>query len=194
MTSTESKTEVQSPPSEPRSSWRQILWDNAKTVAIALLIVFVIRVWIAEPRFIPSGSMLPTLAEGDRVVVEKVSYRFQSPEQGDIVVFEPPAELQAWGYLRDQAFIKRVIGTAGHIIAVHAHQVYEDAQPLEEPYIAEAPAYEMPELPIPKGALFVMGDNRNNSNDSHIWGYLPEQNVIGRAVFRFWPLDRIGWL
>ncbi|MGB0563264.1 MAG: signal peptidase I, partial [Spirulinaceae cyanobacterium] len=101
---------------------------------------------------------------------------------------------QDWGYLPQQAFIKRVIGTPGHAIAVRDHQVYEDDHQLQEPYILAGPDYEMPSLPIPRESLFVMGDNRNNSNDSHVWGYLPEQNVIGRAVFRFWPPNRVGWV
>ncbi|NEO83096.1 MAG: signal peptidase I [Spirulina sp. SIO3F2] len=181
-------------PTPPSLTWQQTLWENGKTVVFSLVIVFIIRMFIAEPRYIPSASMLPTLEEGDRVVVEKVSYYFQPPHQGDVIVFNPPAQLQDWGYLPNQAFIKRVIGTPGHAIAVQNHQVYEDEQALQEPYIFEPPAYEMPSLPIPRETLFVMGDNRNNSNDSHVWGYLPAQNVIGRAVFRFWPLNRMGWI
>lgn len=174
------------------STWKQALWENGKTVLISLVIVFIIRMFIAEPRYIPSTSMLPTLLVGDRVVVEKVSYHFHPPQPRDIVVFNPPQQLQEWGYLPKQAFIKRVIGTPGHAIAVKDHQVYEDSRALQEPYILSGPDYEMPSVAIPSDNLFVMGDNRNNSNDSHVWGYLPEENVIGRAVFRFWPLNRIG--
>ncbi|MEM8641876.1 MAG: signal peptidase I [Cyanobacteria bacterium P01_G01_bin.54] len=179
-------------PSSPR--WRELLWENGKTIGTALIIVAIIRLFIAEPRYIPSGSMLPTLEEGDRVVVEKVSYYWHPPQPGDVIVFNPPAQLQDWGYLPHQAFIKRVIGTPGHAIAVHDRHVYEDDHAIQEPYILEEPNYEMPSLPIPRESLFVMGDNRNNSNDSHIWGYLPQQNVIGRAMFRFWPLNRMGWV
>jgi signal peptidase I len=174
--------------------WRATLWENIKTIAIALLCVFLIRTFLAEPRYIPSDSMLPTLETGDRVVVEKVSYHFHPPTMGDVIVFNPPSLLQDYGYLPKQAFIKRVMATGGHHISVHDDQVYRDDEPLTEPYIAIPPHYEMSDRTIPDHRLFVMGDNRNNSNDSHIWGELPEGNVIGRAVFRFWPPQRIGWL
>lgn len=180
---------------QPLPIWLR-LWrsqrENLKTLLIALLLSVLIRVLIAEPRYIPSISMKPTLAVGDRLVVEKVSYRFHPPRVGEIVVFHPPAILQAIGYGADQAFIKRVIARSGQVIQVHRGQVYVDRQPLSERYIAEAPQYELGPLQVPEHALFVMGDNRNNSNDSHIWGFLPEANVIGRATFRFWPPGKVG--
>ncbi|HEY9641104.1 MAG TPA: signal peptidase I, partial [Coleofasciculaceae cyanobacterium] len=92
------------------------------------------------------------------------------------------------------AFIKRVIGTPGDVVQVKAGTVYLNGHPLTEPYIAEQPAYELDPVQVPDDQLFVMGDNRNNSNDSHVWGFLPQQNIIGRAVFRFFPFDRIGFL
>jgi signal peptidase I len=110
------------------------------------------------------------------------------------VVFQPPEQLQMQGYEKEQAFIKRVIGQAEETISVRDGIVYLNDRPLEENYIAEVPKYEMGSVRIPQDRLFVMGDNRNNSNDSHIWGFLPTKNVIGRAIFRFWPLDRFGWL
>jgi len=170
--------------------------DNLGVLAIALALAVLLRTFIAEPRFIPSDSMLPTLQVGDRVVVEKVSYHFHPPTTGDIVIFHPPQfldeQLQMRGYGKGQVFIKRVIGRPGQAIAVQAGKVYLDGKPLEEDYILSPPAYEGGPYVIPEDRLFVMGDNRNNSNDSHVWGFLPEQNVIGRARFRFWPLDRIG--
>jgi len=168
--------------------------ENLQIVAIALILAVVIRLFIAEPRFIPSDSMVPTLLIGDRLVIEKIGYRFHSPSLGDIVVFEPPQYLQIYGYTADKAFIKRVIGTPGDTVQVKQGKVYLNNQPLTEPYIAEPPAYEMPSVKVPPDQLFVMGDNRNNSNDSHVWGFLPQDNVIGRAVFRFFPIDRVGLL
>ncbi|HEY9641280.1 MAG TPA: signal peptidase I, partial [Coleofasciculaceae cyanobacterium] len=85
--------------------------ENLQIIAIALVLAVVIRLFIAEPRFIPSDSMVPTLLIGDRLVIEKLSYRFQPPTTGDIVVFDPPSQLQVYGYAPDKAFIKRVIGT-----------------------------------------------------------------------------------
>ncbi|MEM6253890.1 MAG: signal peptidase I [Cyanobacteria bacterium P01_D01_bin.156] len=166
--------------------------SNAKLVSIAVAIAVVVRLFIAEPRFIPSNSMDPTLHIGDRLLIEKVSYRFHGPHHGDIVVFEPPPQLQAVGYRADQAFIKRVIGLPGDTVSVQQGQVYRNSRPLEEPYILEEPAYDMQPLTVPESSLFVMGDNRNDSNDGHIWGFLPIENVIGHATLRFWPLEDVG--
>lgn len=175
------------------SVWRQTK-ENLLILAIALVLALLIRTLIAEPRFIPSDSMIPTLQLGDRLVVEKVSYRFHPPETGDIVVFEPPSQLQSQGYAKDQAFIKRVIGESGQIVSVANGKVYINNKPLEEDYIAESPDYRWGPKQVPENQVFVMGDNRNNSNDSHIWGFLPKENIIGRAWFRFWPFDRIGFV
>jgi signal peptidase I len=183
------------PETEPRSFWAR-LWqsqgENVKLIAIALGLALLIRLFIAEPRFIPSDSMLPTLEVGDRLVVEKVSYHFQPPHRGDIIVFDPPIALQERGYRPGQAFIKRVIGQPGQQVEVADGEVFIDGQPLLEPYTLESPVYDWGPAIVPEGKYFVMGDNRNNSNDSHVWGYLPRQNIIGRAQLRFWPLNRIG--
>jgi signal peptidase I len=176
-----------------KSFWASIR-ENLQIITIALVLALLIRTFVAEPRFIPSDSMLPTLEQGDRLVVEKLSYDFHPPRRGDIVVFEPPAQLQLQGYQKDQAFIKRVIATAGDVIAVKEGKIYLNNQPLSEDYILEPPQYNFMPLLVPENNLFVMGDNRNNSNDSHIWGFLPENNVIGRAVFRFFPFNRLGIL
>ncbi|AFY39823.1 signal peptidase I [[Leptolyngbya] sp. PCC 7376] len=191
-----SDQEPQSPPSstDKTESLGYRIWDNAKILGIALIIAVTVRWFIVEPRYIPSGSMLPTLQLGDRVVVEKVSYRFQPIEQGDIVVFRTPPQLELFGYDPHQAFIKRVIAEPGQTIAVHDGVVYLDDEPLEEGFIAAPPEYELQALTVPPNNFFVMGDNRNNSNDSHIWGFVPEQNVIGHAIARFWPLKRFGQL
>ncbi|MEM1367884.1 MAG: signal peptidase I [Cyanobacteria bacterium P01_H01_bin.15] len=176
------------------AKFRQKLWENLQIVVIALVIAVVLRMFIAEPRFIPSDSMLPTLETGDRLVVEKVSYRLHPPHRGDIVVFSTPELLIAQGYDANQAFIKRTVGLPGDRIAVTDGVVLVNGEPLRENYILEPPFYNLPTILVPDGQLFVMGDNRNNSNDSHIWGYLPLQQVIGHAVFRFWPLKRVGGL
>ncbi len=174
--------------------WWPRLRENTLILASALALAFLIRLFVAEPRYIPSDSMAPTLQMGDRLVVEKISYRFRPPNPGEIIVFDPPKTLQYQGYRKDQAFIKRIIGTSGQVIAVDNGQVYVDNQPLTEEYIAEPPDYQWGPKPVPPEQLFVMGDNRNHSNDSHIWGFLPIENVIGRATFRFWPPNRIGFL
>ena len=190
MTSQESDAQKASTSSKVWRSWR----ENLILIAIALSLALLIRTFIAEPRYIPSDSMLPTLHTGDRLVVEKVSYHFHPPTTGDIIVFQPPAELQRRGYLQDQAFIKRVIAVPGEIINVERGKVYINGQPLSENYIAEPANQPFPPVKVPADEFFVMGDNRNDSNDSRYWGFLPRQNIIGRAVFRFWPLDRIGFI
>jgi signal peptidase I len=177
-----------------RTKFWQRTRENVQIIAIALALALFIRAFVAEPRFIPSDSMLPTLEVGDRLVVEKISYRFHAPAKGDIVVFDPPQQLQIQGYAKDQAFIKRVIGTPGQTIQIQNGRVYLNNIPLKEDYIAQPPNYQMAVVRVPEDQLFVMGDNRNNSNDSHVWGFLPKQNVIGHACFRFWPLSRLGQL
>ncbi|MGB3614303.1 MAG: signal peptidase I [Elainellaceae cyanobacterium] len=172
---------------QARSEWR----DNAITVAVALLLALVIRVFVAEPRYIPSDSMAPTLQVGDRLVIEKVGYRLHDPQFRDIVIFRPPALLQGLGYGGDQVFIKRVIGLPHQTVWIHDGVVEVDGQPLKEPYIAASPAYGLGPIEVPEGQYFVMGDNRNNINDSHLWVFLPRGQILGRAVWRFWPLGRV---
>ena len=168
------------------------LWENIRILVIALAIALVVRWFIAEPRYIPSGSMLPTLDLGDRIVVEKLSYRFQPVHRGDVVVFRTPPQLELLGYDPQQAFIKRIIATPGETVSVHDGTVYVDQVPLTEPFIATPPDYELPTLTVPPHGFFVLGDNRNNSNDSHIWGFVPADNIIGHAILKFWPLNHLG--
>jgi signal peptidase I len=166
--------------------------ENIQILLLALGLAFLIRTFVAEPRYIPSESMLPTLEIGDRLIVEKLSYYSHPPHRGDIVVFAPPPQLQEQGYQEDQAFIKRVIGLPGDSISVQNGRVFVNQQLLTETYIAEAPNYSMLSMVVPPDRLFMMGDNRNNSNDSHVWGFLPKANIVGHACFRFWPLERFG--
>jgi signal peptidase I len=173
------------------------LRENISLVAVALILAFLIRTLIAEPRYIPSESMVPTLEVGDRLVVEKVSYRLHSPHFGDIVVFNPPPKLQERGYPKDQAFIKRIIGQPGDNINVENNKVYINGKQLEENYTKDNYIIFRPEqlynqAQVPENQFFVMGDNRNDSNDSRYWGFLPTENIIGRAVFRFFPFNRVG--
>ncbi|MGQ9865640.1 MAG: signal peptidase I [Pseudanabaenaceae cyanobacterium] len=184
------------PANTPVAPWWQQGWvDNLKVLAIALVVALGLRFWVLEPRYIPSSSMEPTLQIGDRIAVEKVSYRWREPQRGDVVVFYPPGETD-----RQRAYIKRVVGLPGDRLQIQNGQVYANGEPLPEPYIAEPLDYALVEpdggaaatLTVPPGAYWVMGDNRNNSNDSHVWGYLPRRNLIGRAFFRFYPLHRFG--
>lgn len=192
MTLKETKTAIKAQETAKKASIWQSITENTLTMVVAIAIALVIRVFVAEPRYIPSESMYPTLTTGDRLIVEKVSYKFHPVNRGDIIVFQPPQQLQVQGYQANQAFIKRAIATSGETVKVEDGIVYVNEQPLKENYIAQMPNYKLISVTVPQGKLFVMGDNRNNSNDSHIWGFLPQNNIIGRAVFRFWPLNRIG--
>jgi len=170
-------------------------WVEAfKTIGISVVLALGIRTAIAEARYIPSESMLPTLEVNDRLIVEKMSYHFTDPRRGDIIVFSPTDKLRENNPSLKDALIKRVIGLPGETVQVTDGTVYINDEPLAENYIPQeyAPSYEWGPETVPEGSYLVLGDNRNNSYDSHFWGYVPERNIIGRAVLRFWPLPRVG--
>ncbi|MBC8122639.1 MAG: signal peptidase I [Gemmatimonadaceae bacterium] len=167
--------------------WLKDQRENIQTIVVAVVLALFIRTFVAEARYIPSGSMEPTLQIDDRLIVEKLSYDFTKPQRRDVIVFMPPKKTNI-----DQAFIKRVIGLPGDTIQVTGGKVVINGVPQQESFIAQPPEYEMPTMRVPEGQYFVMGDNRNNSFDSHLWGFLPRENVIGRASFRFWPINRVG--
>ncbi|MEL6580448.1 MAG: signal peptidase I [Cyanobacteria bacterium J06621_12] len=163
-----------------------------KTLVSAGILAIGIRACVAEARFIPSESMLPTLEIDDRLIIEKISFRFRKPKRGDVVVFSPTDALREQDY--KEAFIKRVIGIPGDTVEVRDGEVYVNDQKLSEKYILEPPNYKFPPTQVPEGEYLVLGDNRNNSYDSHYWGFVPLDNLIGRATVRFWPPDRLGSL
>lgn len=166
-------------------------WVEAiKTLGTAAILAFGIRTFVAEARYIPSSSMEPTLEINDRLIIEKVSYRFKDPKRGDVVVFRPTEALQQQDYT--DAFIKRVIGLPGETVEVSNGQVFINGEAISEQYIEEEPKYDYGPVEVPEDQYLVLGDNRNNSYDSHFWGFVPREKLIGRAVVRFWPVDRIG--
>lgn len=163
-----------------------------------LLLALLLRWQVIEPRWIPSGSMLPTLQIQDRILVEKIRPRIKSLKHehldaDSIVVFHPPQQLIDTGYDRNSALIKRLVGLPGDKIKVQKGKLYRNGQELKEKSWLQLPMnYEMDEITIPNHYLWVLGDNRNNSLDSHLWGYLPEENVIGTAIWRYWPINKFG--
>lgn len=163
-----------------------------KTIISAAVLAFGIRACVAEARYIPSESMLPTLEIDDRLIIEKISYRFRKPERGDVVVFSPTDTLKEQNF--NEAFIKRVIGIPGDVVEVKQDEVYVNGEKLTEKYILEPPTYNYGPVEVPEGQYLVLGDNRNNSLDSHHWGFVPIENLIGRAAIRFWPPNRLGSL
>lgn len=164
--------------------------EGLKTVALSAVLAFGIRTFVAEARYIPSGSMLPTLQINDRLIIDKVSYHFTQPERGDIVVFQPTEELRQQNF--KDAFIKRIIGLPGDTVEVKDDTVFVNGEALSENYLQDYPDYEWGPQTVPEDQYLVLGDNRNNSYDSHYWGFVPRENIIGRAVVRFWPLKRLG--
>lgn len=164
-----------------------------EVIVPAFLLFIVIHTFIAEARFVPSPSMVPTIALGDRFLVEKVTYRFTEPKRGEIVVFHPTKRAMAVTRGKDD-LIKRIIALPGEEVYVHDGRVYINGKVLDEPYISEErrPFYETKPLTVPPEHYWVLGDNRNNSADSHYWGFVPRKNIVGRAVWRFWPLTRLG--
>ena len=173
-----------------RSGWRKRLGPAARAAVGALVLALIIRATLVEAYWIPSGSMEPTLRTGDRILAEKVLRWFHPPRRGEIIVFVPPAGAPA----NTPTLVKRVVAGPGQMVAVERGRVLVDGMPVSEPYVAEPPAYDLPPLRVPAGHLFVLGDNRNRSVDSHVWGFVPVDNVIGRVLFRYWPVDRIGGL
>ena len=128
--------------------------------------------------------MEPTLHNGELVIVNRLAYQIGKPQRGEVVVFRFPRDPK-------QEFIKRVIGLPGDAIEINEGKVYINGQLLTEPYIAESPAYHYKSV-VPANQFFVLGDNRNNSDDSHEWGMLPKEYMIGKAVFIYWPFSNLS--
>lgn len=162
----------------------------------ALLVALIIRATLFQAFWIPTGSMEPTLHEGDRVLVNKLSYRLHDVNRGDIVVFERPDEGQASAAEDDvRDLIKRVIALPGETVEARDGVVYVDGQRLDEPYLPEGTVTDMDQTyTVPEGHVFVMGDNRGNSHDSRAFGAIDEDTIVGRAFVRIYPLDDIGGL
>ncbi len=167
---------VQKPAS--RINWRQLLFDILETLLMAAVLYFGINAISARVR-VEGWSMSPTLENGEFVLVSRLAYRLGEPRRGDIIVFKYPAQ-------PEQDLIKRIIGLPGDIVEVKEASVFVNGQRLDEPYIAAEPTYQG-SWRVPAGHLFVLGDNRNQSSDSHSWGLLPIENVIGKAILVYWP-------
>jgi signal peptidase I len=173
---------------QPENPWV----EAAKTIITAGVLAVGIRTLVAEARYIPSSSMEPTLQINDRLIIEKISYHLHDPKRGDVVVFNPTDALKAKNF--KDAFIKRIIGLPGDTVKVSNGIVYVNGDKLSEDYIAQKPDYEFGPAKVPEGQYLVLGDNRNNSYDSHYWGFVPKDKFVGRAFVRFWPFNRLGVL
>ena len=188
-------------------------------VATALGLALAIQAFIVKPYRIPSGSMLPTIRLGQRVLVDRLGNDFSSPHIGEIIVFHPPKDYdlgclnsregqtggagqRPCGMARmqesSQTFIKRIVGLPGDRIAIKNGHVYRNGVREIDPYIASCGGSSSCEFPVsitvPRGDYYMMGDNRGESDDSRFWGPVPRSWIIGDAFFTYWPPDRIGTL
>ncbi len=163
---------------QEKTDWKRFLIDLVETVGLAVVLFLVINTVSARVR-VDGVSMLPTLHNGEFVLVNKLAYDTGTPTRGDIIVFRSTTT-------PDLDLIKRIMGIPGDKISIHNGQVIINGQTLSEPYINAIPNYNG-DWQVPDGYLFVLGDNRNNSSDSHLWGFLPEKNVIGKALVIYWP-------
>jgi signal peptidase I len=190
---------------QPRkSNLKPLLTEIMQTILLTLIIFACVRSVVQNFK-VDGASMEPTLHSGQYLLINKVAYLrlegvtldlaqqigvapddrnshfpFGGPQRGDIVVFRYPGH-------PDRDFIKRVIGLPGDTIQIDRGRVYINGTPLEEEYIHSVPTYSLPKQMVPEGSYFVLGDNRPNSSDSHIWGFVPEENLIGKAWLSYWP-------
>ncbi|HEY8546552.1 MAG TPA: signal peptidase I [Acidimicrobiales bacterium] len=185
---------------KPRSGLRTAI-EWALVIGGALLVAVLVRTFFIQAFWIPSDSMEPTLHKGDRVLVNKLSYRFNDVGRGDIVVFKRPEAAQSNNPDDDiEDLIKRVIGLPGDVLKTVDGQVYINDEPLDEPYLPEGTptlspsGQDVPPITIPEGHYFMMGDNRTNSQDSRYFGAIDEDLIVGRAFVRIYPLGDIGGL
>ena len=171
--------------------WVELL----QTMGLSVVLALGMRQFVAEARVVPTGSMEPTIQINDRLVIEKISYLFNSPDRGDIIVFQAPEKaLVIAGASTSDAYLKRIIGLPGETVEIKEGKVFINDQPIQERYIKAPPNYTWEKAEVPEGQYLVLGDNRNGSLDGHVWGFLPEETIIGKAAVRFWPPNRIGGL
>ena len=195
------------------SSLLQVVRELATLVVTAVIIAVVVKTFLAQAFYIPSGSMLPQLQINDRVVVSKVAYRLHDPHRGDIVVFDAPGGspkessplparvvrgvVQSIGLSAPSTdeYIKRVVALPGERVEGHGGKVYVDGHELVEPYLRPAVSTgDFSAVVVPPHTLWLMGDNRGNSSDSRVFGPVPESTVVGRAFVKVWPFGHTSFL
>lgn len=179
---TETKNIELTPQAAPEKKARGFWRDLIETILMAVVLFLLLNAVTSRVR-VYNISMQPTLFEGNLLVVNKLAYKLGEPKRGDIIVFHYQGSVT-------EDYIKRVIGLPGDTITVGSGVVKVNGQALTEPYIAELPGY-TGSWTVPVGELFVLGDNRNHSSDSHDWGFVQQEWVVGKALVVYWPLDRI---
>lgn len=166
--------------SPQKIGWKRFFVDTIETILLALVLTFGINIVSARVR-VENVSMQPTLHQGEFLLVNKMAYKNSLPRTGDIIIFHAPPE-------PGEDFIKRVIGAPGDRVLIKQGRVYVNDIQLEEDYIADVPIYNG-QWDVPLDKLFVLGDNRNSSSDSHVWGFVPMENVVGKALLIYWPIS-----
>jgi signal peptidase I len=169
---------------EAAASWRTFLIDLLETVVLALVLYAAINFLTARV-YVEGASMEPNFHNGNFVIVNRLAYQWSQPERGDVVVFPYPGN-------PDDDYIKRVLALPGDTFAVEGGIVYVNGVALDEPYINGPMRRDFPQLTIPPGTVFVLGDNRNDSSDSRSWGPLQIEDILGKAVLTYWPLSDLG--
>ena len=163
-----------------KNALRGVLIEIIQTLLLALVLYFAIDAVFARVRVI-NISMQPTFYEGDVLLVNKLAYKLGKVHTGDVVIFHNPNFLE-------EDYIKRLIGKPGDVVKADGGLIYINGIPLDEPYISQPPYY-LGEWVVPEDAVFVLGDNRNSSSDSHSWGFVPLEDLVGKALVVYWPFD-----
>jgi signal peptidase I len=170
-------------PEAPKKKEEHALTEIIRFSLIALIIVFPIRLFIAQPFIVSGASMDDTFENGQYLIVDQISYRFEEPSRGDVIIFRYPKDPSKF-------FIKRIIGVPGDTVAVNGNVItitneeHPNGAVLREPYVDEMEPNSYDEKILGEGEYYVMGDNRDQSSDSRVWGVLPERNIVGQALFR----------
>ena len=175
----------------PRESTLSNLGEFTRFAAIVIIVVVGVRLFIAQPFIVSGTSMVPTFQNNNYLIVDEISYRFEKPQRGDVMIFHPPVDPKEY-------YIKRLIGLPGDTVNVHngvvtiTNAAHPQGEVLNEPYITPDTLVENVTTVVPTGEYFVMGDNRPASYDSRIWGLLPAKNIVGRAFVRLFPVQVFG--
>ena len=165
----------------------KVIKEWVSLFAIAIIVALLLRAFIIEPRYVPTPSMVPTIKVNDRLYVEKLSPRFGTLERGMIVTFLAPEQTGRGDYL-----VKRLIGLSGDVISIKGGKLYVNGRAVVEPYLNEPMLSDFPEYTVPEGKVFLMGDNRNHSQDSRSWGSVDVSCVKGQALFIYFPFSHVG--
>lgn len=165
------------------SAWRSLISDLLQVIVPAIILALVVHFFLAQATVVYGQSMEPNLRQFQRLVVDKLSYRFHQPQRDDIVVLDLPDV--------SEMLVKRVAGLPGETIEIHDGVVYIDSVAQPDRYLHDMAAYEMAPITLPPLYYFVLGDNRSNSNDSRSFGPIHRDSIVGRVWLRYWPLDQL---